>query len=125
MNNYFNEYYLNEEVEDRIIKATDRIVFRDLVTNKMTSIQEYLMNGCTGYINNFNLISYWLSIADCPIRRFALDLISIPGSNCSIERLFSYSSIIEDKKRLKLSSEKKSKLVCLQCWIKNDSLETL
>lgn len=119
------ENYLDEIEMDESIKSMDKIIFKGISANRVASIQDYLIKGSTGFINNFNLIRYWLSIVDSPLKKFALDVIVIPGSNCSIERLFSYSSIIEDKKRLKLSSDRKSKLVCLQCWVKNDALESI
>lgn len=120
MTEYFKVNYGAVNNENIIMKSTDKLVFKDMATNIITTIQEYFLIGPIGYKNNFDIIGYWNSLKDCPLKLFALNIVTIPGSNCSIERLFSFSSIIEDKKRLKLTSEKKSMLVCLQSWIKSD-----
>lgn len=62
--------------------------------------------------DNFNIIEYWNSLIDCPLKQFAHCVVATPGSNCSIKRLFSYSTLIEDKKRGKSTIGKKSMLLC-------------
>lgn len=124
MESYFEAEYKQKAVPLNIkAKSTDKVVFKNLPSRNISSLKEYLSIEPLGSIDGFDIIDYWVNSKDCPLKQFALDTVTIPGSNATVERLFSVSALVEDKKRLKLGSELKKEVVCLHSWLNNVFLE--
>lgn len=120
---YETEYIKKSSPIINKAKSTDKIVFKNLPMRGVSSIRDYLNVEPLGCIDNFKILEYWLNMKNSPLKQFALDVITIPGTNASIERMFSVCSLVEDKKRLKMKSEIKCQIVCLHSWLNCEFLE--
>lgn len=63
-----------------------------------------------------DVIHYWRESDLCNLKKFALDLLTIPGSSSSVERCFSIASNDEPAKRRRIRTEKLAKMQCLNSF---------
>lgn len=104
------------------------------ITEKRTGIllirNRARLDQMTAYLNTptvdadltFNILKYWESNVFVNLTNFAIDLSIVPGTSCSVERLFSLCKLVDTEKRQKMDKELKCKLILTKSWIKMEEL---
>lgn len=65
---------------------------------------------------NFDVMEYWLNRKESPLQVMAIDILSIPASSTSVERLFSSAKMDDCKLRLSLDPMLKGKMQVAKSW---------
>lgn len=65
---------------------------------------------------SFNVLEYWYSRNDSPLKRMALDILSIPASSVDVERIFSSSKRDDSHLRQNMDPVFKGELQVAKSW---------
>lgn len=64
----------------------------------------------------YDIIDYWYRQKNSPLRQMALDILSTPGSSCTVERLFSMAKKDDSPLHQSLNTYKKGELQILKSY---------
>lgn len=66
--------------------------------------------------SKFDVLQYWVNRGDSPLKRMAIDILSIPASSTDVERLFSSAKMDDNKLRQRLEPRLKGDLQVAKSW---------
>ena len=108
----------DESDDDIFVASTSAAQANTFVFAGADKSFEYFQHACTD--RHTDPMLAWdteLGVAYPSLSRMAFDMLSIPASSTSVERLFSVGGLIVMKRRNKLGSDSIRSLMCINRWL--------